>query len=48
MPASSLANLRIGYRLSLQTQISLDVFNLFDSDVNDSEYWYDLQLPNEA
>ena len=48
MSASSLANLCIGYRLSLQTQISLDVFNLFDSDVNDSEYWYDLQLPNEA
>ncbi len=48
MSASSLANLCIGYRLSLQTQISLDVFNLFDGDVNNIEYWHGLQLPNEA
>ncbi|MGV0950505.1 MAG: TonB-dependent receptor, partial [Azonexus sp.] len=46
--ASSLTNLRIGYRLSPKTRISLDVFNLFDSDVNDIEYWYDSQLPNET
>ena len=46
--SSSLTNLRVGYRLSPKTQISLDVFNLFDSDVNDIEYWYDSQLPNET
>ena len=46
--SSSLTNLRVGYRLSPKTQISLDVFNLFDNDVNDIEYWYDSQLPNET
>ncbi len=46
--SSSLTNLRVGYRLSPKTQISLDAFNLFDNDVNDIEYWYDSQLPNET
>ena len=46
--SSSLTNLRVGYRLSPKTQVSIDVFNLFDNDVNDIEYWYDSQLPNET
>jgi hypothetical protein len=46
--SSSVTNLRVGYRLSPKTQVSLDVFNLFDNDVNDIEYWYDSQLPNET
>jgi hypothetical protein len=46
--SSSLTNLRVGYRLSPRTQVSIDVFNLFDNDVNDIEYWYDSQLPNET
>jgi outer membrane receptor protein involved in Fe transport len=46
--SSSLTNLRIGYRLDRRTQLSLDVYNLFDKDVNDIEYWYDSQLPNES
>jgi outer membrane receptor for Fe3+-dicitrate len=46
--SSSLTNLRVGFRLSRETRISLDVFNLFDSEVNDIEYWYDSQLPTET
>ncbi|WP_349741968.1 TonB-dependent receptor [Roseateles cavernae] len=33
------ANLKLGYRLSTRTQISLDVLNLFDRRANDIEYW---------
>ena len=46
--ASALTNLRLGYRFSKQTQLALDVYNLFDRKLNDIEYWYDSQLPNET
>jgi outer membrane receptor protein involved in Fe transport len=46
--ASSLVNLRIGYRFSRQTQLALDVYNLLNKSANDIEYWYDSQLPGEA
>ncbi len=45
---SALTNLRIGYKLSRQSQLALDVYNLFDRQVNDIEYWYDSQLAGEA
>ncbi len=45
--SSSLTNLRLGYRIDSRTQLALDVFNLFDRQVNDIEYWYDSQLRNE-
>ncbi|MDD2744778.1 MAG: TonB-dependent receptor [Rhodocyclaceae bacterium] len=45
---SALTNLRLGYRLGRQSQFVLDVFNLFDREVNDIEYWYDSQLSSEA
>lgn len=45
---SALTNLRIGYRLSRQSQLALDVYNLFDRQVNDIEYWYDSQLAGEG
>lgn len=45
--SSALTNLRAGYRIDARTQLTLDVFNLFDSQVNDIEYWYGSQLPNE-
>ncbi|WP_265946903.1 TonB-dependent receptor [Dechloromonas sp. A34] len=47
-PASALTNLRLGYRLSPQTQLALDVYNLFDRRVNDIEYWYESQLTSES
>lgn len=45
--ASALTNLRVGYKIDRQTQLALDVYNLFDRKVNDIEYWYDSQLPGE-
>ncbi|HEX2009815.1 MAG TPA: TonB-dependent receptor [Roseateles sp.] len=33
------ANLKLGYRLSPRTQLSVDVLNLFDRRANDIEYW---------
>lgn len=45
--SSSLTNMRLGYKLDKQTQVWVDVYNLFDREVNDIEYWYDSQLPNE-
>jgi len=45
---SVLTNLRLGYRFDQQTQLSLDVYNLFDRQVNDIEYWYESQLTSEA
>lgn len=44
---SSMTNLRVGYRIDARTQLALDVFNLFDRQANDIEYWYDSQLRNE-
>ena len=46
--SSALTNLRIGYRFDKRTQLVLDVYNLFDREANDIEYWYDSQLPGEA
>lgn len=46
--ASALTNLRIGYKFSRQTQLALDIYNLFDRKVNDIEYWYDSQLATEG
>ncbi len=46
--ASALTNLRVGYRFDARTHLALDVYNLFDRKLNDIEYWYDSQLPNET
>ena len=44
---SALTNLRIGYRINPRTLLALDVYNLFDQQVNDIEYWYASQLVTE-
>jgi outer membrane receptor protein involved in Fe transport len=41
-------NLRVGRKLSHKTELTLDVFNLFDRKVNDIEYFYESQLPGEV
>ena len=46
--SSTLANLRIGYRLDRQTQLQLDVYNLFDRKLSDIEYAYESRLAGEA
>ena len=45
--SSFLVNAHIGYRFSEDWQARLSVFNLFDRDVNDIEYFYPSRLPGE-
>ncbi len=46
--SSLTANLRIARKLSRHTELTLDVFNLFDRQVNDIQYFYESQLPGET
>ncbi len=46
--SSVLTNLRIGRKLGSNAELTLDVFNLFDREVNDIQYFYESQLPGEA
>ncbi|GGX76373.1 TonB-dependent receptor [Massilia dura] len=46
--ASTLASARIAYRFNPRTQLTLDVFNLFDRKASDIEYYYASRLPGEA
>jgi len=46
--SSLTANLRISHKLSRQTELTLDVFNLFDRPVNDIQYHYESRLPGET
>ena len=43
-----MTNLRIGYKFDKRTQVALDVYNLFDRQVNDIEYWYCSRTASEA
>ena len=46
--SSSLANLRVGYKINSQTKLAFDVYNLLNQKANDIEYAYSSQLANEA
>nr|WP_242478119.1 TonB-dependent receptor [Rubrivivax gelatinosus] len=46
--SSLTTNLRVSRQLTKKTELTLDVFNLFDREVNDIEYYYESQLPGEA
>jgi hypothetical protein len=45
---TTLWNAEAGYRLSSRTRVVLEVFNLFDADVSDIDYFYRSRLPGEA
>lgn len=45
--STSLVNARLGYRLTGGLDLSLDVFNLLDSDDSDIQYFYASRLPGE-
>lgn len=45
--ATTLAYLRVGYRLSKNVKVALDVFNLFDRQGSDIDYYYDSLLRGE-
>jgi len=47
LPASTM-NLRITRQLGTRASLTLDVFNLFDRQVDDIQYFYESQLPGEA
>jgi hypothetical protein len=53
-PSSVTTNLRLGYQLAgwaglgKGSEVTMDVFNLFDRKVNDIQYFYASQLPGEA
>lgn len=46
--STTLAYLRVGYALSKTTQLSLDIFNLFDRQASDIDYYYASRLQGEA
>ncbi|WP_431289395.1 TonB-dependent receptor domain-containing protein [Roseateles chitinivorans] len=46
--SSLTTNLRVSRRFGTKTELTLDVFNLFDRKVNDIEYFYESQLPGES
>ncbi|HEX9730839.1 MAG TPA: TonB-dependent receptor [Thermoanaerobaculia bacterium] len=45
--SASLVNARVGYRFASGLELVLDVFNLFDSDDSDIQYFYASRLPGE-
>ena len=45
--STTLASMRIGYKLMPTMRISLDVFNLFNRQANDIDYYYISRLAGE-
>jgi hypothetical protein len=45
--STTLWNGEVGYRLSNQARVVLEVFNLFDAEVSDIDYFYASRLPGE-
>ena len=46
--ATTLAYLRVGYQVTKDARLALDVFNLFDRIGSDVDYYYASRLPGEA
>ena len=46
--STQLTNLRVGYRIDPKWRLHLDVFNLFDREDSDIEYFYESQLQTEG
>ena len=44
---TTLANLRVGYRVDGDTRATLDIFNLLDRRASDIDYFYTSRLPGE-
>jgi outer membrane receptor protein involved in Fe transport len=45
--SSLTTNLRVSRKLGSQAELTLDVFNLLDREVNDIQYFYESQVPGE-
>ena len=46
--SSTLVNMQVGYRISKPVKVSMEILNLFDTQVSDIDYYYASQLPGEA
>jgi outer membrane receptor protein involved in Fe transport len=46
--SSTLVNARIGYKFDRRVKLALDVYNLFDREVSDIDYYYPSQLRGEG
>jgi outer membrane receptor protein involved in Fe transport len=46
--SSLTTNLRLGWRFSRHAELTLDVFNLGNREVDDIQYFYESQLPTET
>jgi hypothetical protein len=46
--ANTMVNMRASYRMNKTTELSMDIFNLFNRKANDIEYAYASRLPLEA
>jgi outer membrane receptor protein involved in Fe transport len=46
-PASTIFNARVRYRIGSRASVTLDVFNLFDAQVDDIAYYYASRLRSE-
>ena len=46
--ASTLTNMRVGYRFNKSVELALDVFNVFNRKADDIAYYYGSKLASEA
>ena len=46
--ATTLAYLRVGYKVTPSVRVALDVFNVFDTGASDIDYFYESRLAREA
>ncbi|MBI5896622.1 MAG: TonB-dependent receptor, partial [Desulfobacterales bacterium] len=46
--SSTLANMLVGYRFTRQVRMSMEILNLFGTQVSDIDYYYESQLVGEA
>jgi outer membrane receptor protein involved in Fe transport len=46
--STTLAYARVGYKINPKTKLTLDIFNLFDRQASDIDYYYASRLSGEA
>ncbi len=47
-PSSTLVNAKLGYAMTRDLKLNVEVLNLFNRQVSDIDYYYQSQLPGEA
>jgi outer membrane receptor protein involved in Fe transport len=47
-PSSTLVNAKLGYAITKDLKLNVEVLNLFNRQVSDIDYYYESQLPGEA